>query len=345
MGFKEIRTIPSPEAIRSLIPFSDELAAIKKENDKKIADVITGNDDRFLAIVGPCSADDEEAVMEYMNKLKEVSDEVKEKVLVVPRVYTGKPRTTGEGYKGMLHQPDPTKEPNMLDGLLATRKIFIRVIEETGMPVADEMLYPSNTPFVEDLLSYIAVGARSVENQHHRLTASCIDCAVGMKNPTSGDLTVMFNSIKAAQQSHHFIYNGKEVETTGNPLAHAIMRGSVNKHGNNLPNYHYEDLILAYSRYTAKEGEFKNPAVIVDVNHSNSGKKYMEQPRIVKEVLHSRSYNGYIRSMVKGVMIESYLVGGNQNGSEPHVYGKSITDPCLGFEDTKELLLDIAERV
>ncbi len=343
MSFKNVRAIPSPEAIRSLIPINEELAKIKKENDRQIADVITGKDKRFIVIVGPCSADDEEAVLEYMNKLKEVRGQVNDKLLIVPRVYTGKPRTTGDGYKGMMHQPDPTKEPNMLEGILAIRKMFIRVIEETGMPISDEMLYPSNLPFVEDLLSYIAIGARSVENQQHRLTASGIDCAVGMKNPTSGDLTVMFNSIKAAQHSHNFLYNGHEVQTTGNPLAHAIMRGSVNKHGNNIPNYHYEDLILAYSKFI--EGNFKNPTVIVDANHSNSGKKYFEQPRIVKEILHSRSYNDYIREMVKGVMIESYLVEGNQTGSEPHVYGKSITDPCLGFEDTKELLLDIADRV
>ncbi|MBR6401182.1 MAG: 3-deoxy-7-phosphoheptulonate synthase [Firmicutes bacterium] len=343
MSFKNVRAIPSPESIRSLIPISEELAAVKKDNDKQIADVIMGRDKRFIVIVGPCSADDEDAVLEYMNKLAEVRDKVNDRLLVVPRVYTGKPRTTGEGYKGMMHQPDPNKAPNMLEGILAIRKMFIRVIAETGMPIADEMLYPSNLPFVEDLLSYIAIGARSVENQQHRLTASGIDCAVGMKNPTSGDLTVMFNSIKAAQHSHNFLYNGHEVQTTGNPLAHAIMRGSVNKHGNNLPNYHYEDLILAYSKFI--EGDFKNHTVIVDANHSNSGKKYFEQPRIVKEILHSRSYNDYIRDMVKGVMIESYLVEGSQSGSETHIYGKSITDPCLGFEDTRDLLLDIADRV
>lgn len=343
MSFKNVRAIPSPESIRSLIPINEELAKIKKDNDKQIADVITGKDKRFIVIVGPCSADDENAVLEYMNKLKAVRDQVNDRLLIVPRVYTGKPRTTGEGYKGMMHQPDPTKAPNMLEGILAIRKMFIRVIEETGMPIADEMLYPSNLPFVEDLLSYIAIGARSVENQQHRLTASGIDCAVGMKNPTSGDLTVMFNSIKAAQHSHNFLYNGHEVQTTGNPLAHAIMRGSVNKHGNNLPNYHYEDLILAYSKFAS--GEYKNPTVIVDANHSNSGKKYFEQPRIVKEILHSRSYNDYIHDMVKGVMLESYLVEGNQNGSAPHVYGQSITDPCLGFDDTADLLLDIADRV
>ncbi|MBO5561992.1 MAG: 3-deoxy-7-phosphoheptulonate synthase [Firmicutes bacterium] len=343
MSFTNVRAIPSPEAVISLVPLSAEAAQTKKENDRQIADVITGKDNRFIVVIGPCSADDEDAVMEYMGKLKEVREEVKDKLVIVPRVYTGKPRTTGEGYKGMMHQPDPTKAPNMLEGLLTIRKLFIRVIEETGMPVSDEMLYPSNLPFVSDLLSYIAIGARSVENQQHRLTASGIDCAVGMKNPTSGDLTVMFNSIRAAQHSHNFLYNGHEVKTTGNPLAHAIMRGSVNKHGNNLPNYHYEDLRLAYNMYI--EGGYLNPAVIVDANHSNSGKKFFEQPRIVKEVLHSRSYNTDIEQMVKGVMIESYLVEGNQNGSEPHVYGKSITDPCLGFEDTKTLLYEIAERV
>ncbi|MBQ9604588.1 MAG: 3-deoxy-7-phosphoheptulonate synthase [Firmicutes bacterium] len=343
MSFTNVRAIPSPEAVISLVPLSAEAAKTKKANDKRIADVITGKDKRFIVIVGPCSADDEDAVMEYMNKLKEVNEQVKDKLVIVPRVYTGKPRTTGEGYKGMMHQPDPTKAPNMLEGLLTIRKLFIRVIEETGMPVADEMLYPSNLPFVSDLLSYIAIGARSVENQQHRLTASGIDCAVGMKNPTSGYLTVMFNSIRAAQSSHNFLYNGHEVRTTGNPLAHAIMRGSVNKHGNNLPNYHYEDLRLAYNMYV--EGGYLNPTVIIDANHSNSGKKFFEQPRIVKEVLHSRSYNADIEQMVKGVMIESYLEEGNQDGSEPHIYGKSITDPCLGFEDTKALLFEIAERV
>ena len=343
MSFTNVRAIPSPEAVISLVPLSAEAAVTKKENDRRIADVITGKDKKFIVIVGPCSADDEDAVMEYMNKLKEVNEQVKDKLVIVPRVYTGKPRTTGEGYKGMMHQPDPTKAPNMLEGLLTIRKLFIRVIEETGMPVADEMLYPSNLPFVSDLLSYIAIGARSVENQQHRLTASGIDCAVGRKNPTSGYLTVMFNSIRAAQSSHHFLYNGHEVKTTGNPLAHAILRGSVNKHGNSLPNYHYEDLRLAYNMYV--EGGYLNPTVIIDANHSNSGKKFFEQPRIVKEVLHSRSYNSDIEQMVKGVMIESYLEEGNQNGSEPHVYGKSITDPCLGFEDTKALLFDIAERV
>ncbi|MBQ6554291.1 MAG: 3-deoxy-7-phosphoheptulonate synthase [Firmicutes bacterium] len=343
MSFTNVRAIPSPEAVISLVPLSAEAAKTKKANDKRIADVITGKDKRFIVIVGPCSADDEDAVMEYMNKLKEVNEQVKDKLVIVPRVYTGKPRTTGEGYKGMMHQPDPTKAPNMLEGLLTIRKLFIRVIEETGMPVADEMLYPSNLPFVSDLLSYIAIGARSVENQQHRLTASGIDCAVGMKNPTSGYLTVMFNSIRAAQSSHNFLYNGHEVRTTGNPLAHAIMRGSVNKHGNNLPNYHYEDLRLAYNMYV--EGGYLNPTVIIDANHSNSGKKFFEQPRIVKEVLHPRSYNADIEQMVKGVMIESYLEEGNQDGSEPHIYGKSITDPCLGFEDTKALLFEIAERV
>lgn len=343
MSFVNVRAIPSPEAVRSLVPVPEDIAKVKKANDEALKKVFTGEDNRFIVIVGPCSSDDEEAVMEYMNKLAEVNEAVKSKLLIVPRVYTGKPRTTGEGYKGMMHQPDPNKEPNMLEGLLAIRHLFIRVISETGMPIADEMLYPSNLPFVEDCLSYIAIGARSVENQQHRLTASGIDCPVGMKNPTSGDLSVMFNSIKAAHGGHNFLYNGHEVKTSGNPLAHAIMRGSVNKHGNNIANYHYEDLIRACTMY--EKGGYSNPAIIIDANHSNSQKKFYEQPRIVKEILNSRMYNEKISAMVKGVMIESYLVEGNQNGSQPHVYGQSITDPCLGFEDTKTLLEYIAEKV
>ena len=342
MSFKNIRKIPTPEEIIAMTPLSEELSQVKANNDKALKDIFIEKVDKFIVIVGPCSADDEDAVCEYMNKLAEVNEQVKDKLFIIPRVYTNKPRTTGEGYKGMLHQPNPEEAPNMLEGILSIRRMYLRVMKETCLPLADEMLYPSNLPFVEDLLSYIAVGARSVENQQHRLTASGIDIPVGMKNPTSGDLTVMFNSIKAAQCKHDFLYNGYEVQTSGNPLAHAIMRGSVNKHGNHLPNYHYEDLTRAADMY--EQGGYAYPAVIVDANHSNSRKLFYEQPRIVKEVLHSRSYNPKIKEMVKGVMIESYLKEGCQS-VDNHIYGKSITDPCLGFEDTKELLLYMADKI
>jgi 3-deoxy-7-phosphoheptulonate synthase len=344
MSFTNVRKIPSPEEIRQITPCPPELAEIKAKNDKELADIFTGKSDKFVVIVGPCSADDEEPVCDYMRRLAEVNEQVKDKLFLVPRVYTNKPRTTGEGYKGMLHQPDPESAPNMLEGIYAIRRMYIRVIKETGFPLADEMLYPSNLPFVSDLLSYIAIGARSVENQQHRLISSAIDVPVGMKNPTSGDLSVMFNSIHAAQCPHDLLYNGYEIKTSGNPLAHAIMRGSVNKHGNSIPNYHYEDLSLAYVMY--KNGGHKNPAIIVDANHANSQKRFYEQPRIVKEILHSRSYNPDIANIVKGVMIESYIEEGNQKiGTENHVYGKSITDACLGFEATKELLLYMADKL
>ena len=340
MSFKNVRAIPSPEAIRSLIPINEELAKIKKDNDRQIADVITGKDKRFIVIVGPCSADDEEAVLEYMNKLKEVRDKVNDKLLIVPRVYTGKPRTTGEGYKGMMHQPDPTKEPNMLEGILAIRKMFIRVIEETSMPISDEMLYPSNLPFVEDLLSYIAIGARSVENQQHRLTASGIDCAVGMKNPTSGDLTVMMNAMLAAQHPHTFIYRGWEAQSFGNPYAHAILRGYVNRQGVTHPNYHYEDLVYLLELYG--KWELRHPGVIIDTNHANSGKDPFQQPRIIREVLASRRWNSEVAALVKGFMVESYLEDGCQSVGGG-CYGKSITDACLGWEKTERLILEMAD--
>ena len=345
MSFKNIRQLPTPEEIRKEFCLSEELKKVKENNDKQLKAIFEGNDDRFIVIVGPCSADDEEAVCDYMRRLAAVEKQVRDKLFIVPRVYTGKPRTTGEGYKGMMHQPDPEGNPNMVEGLHAIRHMYIRVIEETHMPIADEMLYPSNLPYVSDILSYIAVGARSVENQQHRLTASGIDCPVGMKNPMSGDLSVMFNAIKAAQSTHDFIYNGYEVLTSGNPLTHAIMRGSVNKHGNSLQNYHYEDLILAADMYEKTGCTF--PAVIVDVNHSNSKKKHKEQPRIVRDVLHSRKYSDRLNRLVKGVMIESYIEGGNQKCSPniPHVYGKSITDPCLSFEDTEALLHEMHERL
>ena len=340
MGIKYISNLPSPEEIIAKYPLREDLKEKKKEFDKDIADVFTGKSDKFLAVIGPCSADNEDSVLDYVTRLAKVADEIKDKIIVIPRVYTNKPRTNGDGYKGRLHQPDPQKKPNVHEGLVAIRKMHLRVVEETGMFTADEMLYPDNLGYLDDVLSYIAVGARSVENQQHRLTSSGAEVPVGMKNPTSGDMSVMLNAIYAAQQSHEFIYRNYEIKTDGNPLAHAILRGAVNKHGQCLPNYHYEDLKLLHDLYL--ERDIVNPAVIVDANHSNSNKKYKEQVRIVKEVLHSMRYSDEIRNFVKGVMIESYIEEGNQK-IEEHIYGKSITDPCLSFEDSKKLLLEMAE--
>ena len=340
MGIKYISNLPSPEEIIAKYPLREDLKEKKKEFDKDIADVFTGKSDKFLAVIGPCSADNEDSVLDYVTRLAKVADEIKDKVIVIPRVYTNKPRTNGDGYKGLLHQPDPEKKPNVHEGLVAIRKMHLRVVEETGMFTADEMLYPDNLGYLDDVLSYIAVGARAVENQQHRLTSSGAEVPVGMKNPTSGDMSVMLNAIYAAQQSHEFIYRNYEIKTDGNPLAHAILRGAVNKHGQCLPNYHYEDLKLLHDLYL--ERDIVNPAVIVDANHSNSNKKYKEQVRIVKEVLHSMRYSDEIRNFVKGVMIESYIEEGNQK-IEEHIYGKSITDPCLSFEDSKKLLLEMAE--
>ena len=340
MGIKYISNLPSPEEIIAKYPLREDLKEKKRDFDKDIADVFTGKSDKFLAVIGPCSADNEDSVLDYVTRLAKVADEIKDKIIVIPRVYTNKPRTNGDGYKGLLHQPDPEKKPNVHEGLVAIRKMHLRVVEETGMFTADEMLYPDNLGYLDDVLSYIAVGARSVENQQHRLTSSGADVPVGMKNPTSGDMSVMLNAIYAAQQSHEFIYRNFEIKTDGNPLAHAILRGAVNKHGQCLPNYHYEDLKLLHDLYL--ERDIVNPAVIVDANHSNSNKKYKEQVRIVKEVLHSMRYSDEIRNFVKGVMIESYIEEGNQK-IEEHIYGKSITDPCLSFEDSKKLLLEMAE--
>jgi len=342
MSFKNIRKIPLPEEIIAMTPLSENLKKDKEIKDKEIKDIFLGKSNKLAVIIGPCSADNEISVCDYMLRLAKVNEKVKDKLYIIPRVYTNKPRTTGEGYKGMVHQPNPEKAANMLEGILSIRKLYIKVIEETGFPIADEMLYPSNLPFVSDILSYIAIGARSVENQQHRLTASGIDVPVGMKNPTSGDLSVMFNSIQAAHAKHDFLYQGYEVSTSGNPFAHAIMRGSVNKHGDNIPNYHYEDLTRAIEMY--KKRGFENPAIIVDTNHANSKKCFYEQPRIVKEVLNSKRYNKDINEMVKGFMIESYIEEGNQKIDE-HIYGKSITDPCLGWNDTEELLYYMAEKL
>lgn len=340
MSFTKVRKMLSAAEIKAMTPLTPELEQVKEQNDKELKDIFEGRDNRFIVIVGPCSADEEESVCDYARRLSEVSKLISDKIFTIVRVYTGKPRTTGEGYKGMMHQPNPNGEPNMAEGIKAIRNMYLRVIRETGLPIADEMLYPSNLPYVDDILSYIAIGARSVENQQHRLTSSGIDVPVGMKNPMSGDLSVMFNSIRAAQQSHDFVYGEDEVKSSGNPLAHAIMRGSVNRRGVHIQNYHYEDLILAADMYDA--GKYENPAVIVDANHSNSKKIHTEQPRIVKDILHSRSCSDRLKKLVKGVMIESYIMGGNQSTDiKGHIYGKSITDPCLSFEDTKKLLLEM----
>ena len=336
------RKLPIPKEIKELYPLSDEIKRVKAQRDALIADVFTGKSDKFLLIIGPCSADNEESVMDYIHRLACVQEQVKDKILIIPRIYTGKPRTTGTGYKGMLHQPDPTKEEDMLEGLIAIRKLHARAIAETKLTCADEMLYPENYRYLSDLLSYVAVGARSVEDQHHRLVASGMECAVGMKNPTSGALSVMFNSIQAAQTKQTFIYRGWEVTTDGNPLCHAILRGATNKHNQNIPNYHYEDLRLCYDMYM--ERGLQNPAVIVDTNHSNSGKKYLEQIRIANEILHSMRHSADIKSMVKGLMIESYLEDGAQKVEEG-VYGKSITDPCLGWEKSEKLILSLADQL
>ncbi len=342
MSMNFSRKLPIPKEIKELYPLSDEIKRVKAQRDAMIADVFTGKSDKFLLIIGPCSADNEESVMDYTHRLARVQEQVKDKILIIPRIYTGKPRTNGTGYKGMLHQPDPTKSEDMLEGLIAIRKLHARAIEETKLTCADEMLYPENYRYLSDLLSYVAVGARSVEDQHHRLTASGMECPVGMKNPTSGALSVMFNSIQAAQAQHTFIYRGWEVSTDGNPLAHAILRGATNKHNQNIPNYHYEDLKLCYDMYMEKG--LVNPAVIVDTNHSNSGKKYLEQIRIANEVLHSMRHSTGIKSMVKGLMIESYIEDGAQKVEEG-CYGKSITDPCLGWEKSEQLILSIADQL
>ena len=324
MSMTFIRKLPIPREIKKMYPVTENIKQIKAKRDKEIADVFTGKSDKFILIIGPCSADKEEPVLDYISRLVPVQEKVKDKIIIIPRIYTNKPRTTGEGYKGMIHQPDPNKREDMLEGLIKVRELHQRAIEQTGFTCADEMLYPENYRYLSDLLSYVAIGARSVEDQQHRLTSSGMDIPAGMKNPTGGDLSVMLNSIKAAQAKHTFIYRGWEVTTDGNPLAHAILRGAVNKHGQNIPNYHYEDLSLLYELYCKKGLE--NMAVIVDTNHSNSGKKYLEQIRIAKEILHSRRHSEDIKNFVKGLMIESYIEDGSQ-GTDDCVYGKSITDP------------------
>lgn len=337
MNFK--RRLPVPKEIKAQYPLTTELAAVKEARDKQIADVFRGKNNRMVLIIGPCSADREDAVLDYCSRLARLQENVADKLILIPRVYTNKPRTTGEGYKGLLHQPNPEKDADMLEGVIAIRRLHTNVLAQTGLSTADEMLYPDNYRYLSDLLSYVAVGARSVENQEHRLTASGIDIPVGMKNPTSGDISVMINSILAAQHAHTFIYRGWEVETTGNDLAHAILRGYVNRHGEAIPNYHYEDMEHLYENYAARG--LQNIALIVDTNHSNSAKKYYEQPRICKQVLHSCRHSENIRSMVKGFMIESYLEPGAQKIGDG-IYGRSITDPCIGWAETERLVQDIA---
>ncbi len=338
MEFK--RKMPSSTEIKELYPLTKELETIKVKREEEIKAIFEGRDDRLILIIGPCSADHDDSVIDYISRLRKVQDKVTDKILIIPRIYTNKPRTTGDGYKGMLHQPDPHKESDMLKGVVAIRNLHIRAMQETGFTCADEMLYPENHRYLSDLLAYVAIGARSVENQKHRLTASGLDIPVGMKNPTAGDISVMMNSITAAQHSHTFIYRGWEVESYGNPYAHAILRGYVNQHGQSMPNYHYEDLIHLAEIYV-KSG-LKNPAVIVDTNHANSGKIWMEQPRIAKEVLHSCRHSEDVKRLVKGLMIESYIEDGAQKPEES-IYGKSITDPCLGWEKTEKLIYELAE--
>ncbi len=342
MSFTFVKKLPTPEEFRKEYPVSEEVAKIKEKRDEEIKDVITGKSNKFLVIIGPCSADNEQSVLEYVNNLAKVNKKVSDKLILIPRIYTNKPRTTGDGYKGMIHQPDPEKDPDFLHGLISMRKMHIRAIEETGLTAADEMLYPENWQYVSDLLSYVAIGARSVEDQQHRLTVSGFDIPAGMKNPTSGDFGVMLNSVYAAQCEHAFIYRGYEVHTSGNPLAHTVLRGAVNKRGTAIPNYHYEDLVRLLEMYDKMDLQY--PACIIDSNHSNSNKKYDEQPRIIKEVLQSRKFNPAIERLVKGIMVESYLVEGAQKIGDG-IYGKSITDACLGWPATEELIYEIAEMI
>ena len=342
MNMVFFQKLPIPKDIKAQYPVTPELAEIKARRDEELRSIFSGKSDKFVLIIGPCSADSEDSVLDYISRLRLVQDEVSDKIFIVPRIYTGKPRTTGDGYKGMLHQPDPTEKPDLLRGILAIRDLHMRALKDTGFSCADEMLYPENHRYLDDVLSYVAVGARSVEDQHHRLTSSGLDIPVGMKNPTSGDISVMMNSITAAQHSHAFIYRGWEVRSQGNPYAHAILRGYVDDRGHSYPNYHYEDLARLSEVYA--EHNLKNPAVIVDTNHANSGKQYLEQVRIANEILHSCRHNNDIRRLVKGLMIESYIEDGSQKIGEG-VYGKSITDPCLGWEKTRELIYSLADQL
>lgn len=342
MGMYYSKKVISPEELKDKYPLTAEQKRLKKARDEEIRQVLCGESDKFLAIIGPCSADNEDSVCEYISRLAKIQEEIKDRILIIPRIYTNKPRTTGEGYKGMVHQPDPEKKPDIGEGIIAMRKMHLRAIAESHLFSADEMLYPENWPYVSDILSYVAVGARSVEDQQHRIVISGFDIPCGMKNPTSGDFSVMLNSCKAGQASHTFLYRGYEVKTDGNPLAHTILRGAVNKHGQSIPNYHYEDLMRLAGLY--EEYELLNPAVIIDTNHSNSNKVYSEQPRIVEDVLHNRRISPIIKKLLKGVMVESYLVEGRHNIGQ-HIYGQSITDPCIGWETTEILLKNMADKL
>lgn len=336
------RKLPIPQEVKEMFPLSNELAEVVKARAQELSDIFTGKSNKFVLVIGPCSADNEDSVLDYISRLREVQEKVKDKIFIVPRIYTGKPRTTGDGYKGLLHQPNPNEQPDMFKGIVAIRNLHMRALSESGFSCADEMLYPENHRYLSDIVGYVAIGARSVEDQHHRLTASGLNIPVGMKNPTSGDISVMINAIAAAQHKHTFIYRGWEVHSQGNPLAHAILRGYVNKHGQSMPNYHYEDLLHLSEAYAASGLE--NPAVIIDTNHSNSGKNPLQQPRICKEVLYSCRHSDDIKKLVKGFMIESYIEDGAQKIGEC-IYGKSITDPCLGWEKSERLIYDIAELV
>ena len=336
------RKLSIPMEVKEMYPLTGDMAKIVDSRAQEIKNILSGKSDKLILVIGPCSADNEDSVIDYISRLAKLQEQVKDNIFIVPRIYTNKPRTTGDGYKGMLHQPDPTEKPDMFKGLVAIRELHMRALRETGFSCADEMLYPENTKYLDDVLAYVAIGARSVENQQHRLTASGLDCPVGMKNPTGGDISVMMNAITAAQHKHTFIYRGWEVHSEGNPYAHAILRGYVNKHGQSMPNYHYEDLIHLAEAYAEKP--LANPAVIVDTNHANSGKKYLEQVRIAKEVMLNCKYSPDIKKLVKGFMIESYIEDGAQKIGEG-IYGKSITDPCLGWEKTERLILDLADMI
>ena len=342
MNMEFLRKLPIPKDIKEQYPVNDDLLKIKQKRDKEISDVFLGRSDKFVLIIGPCSADNSEAVLDYIGRLKTVADEVKDKIIIIPRIYTNKPRTTGGGYKGMLHQPDPDSNPDMLKGIVAIRKLHMSALRDYGFTCADEMLYPENHRYLSDIISYVAVGARSVENQQHRLTASGLNVPVGMKNPTGGDLQVLMNSIKAARTPNTFIYRGWEVKSHGNNMAHAILRGYVDFAGKCVSNYHYEDLCRLGELYN--DNGIDNPATIVDTNHANSGKRYLEQIRIAEDVVYSRNHNSDIKNLVKGIMVESYIEDGNQPVGG-HIYGKSITDPCLGFDKSKELIYKIADTL
>ena len=342
MGMNFQRKLPIPKKVKQEFPLTEKMLQVKTERDANIKAVFEGNSDKFLLIIGPCSADHREPVMEYLSRLRKVADQVEDKMIIIPRIYTNKPRTTGQGYKGMLHQPDPDAKPDMYKGIISIRQLHMAALQDFDFTCADEMLYPENYRYLSDLLAYVAVGARSVENQQHRLTASGIEVPVGMKNPTGGDMSVMMNSIVAAQSSHTFLSRGWEVTTDGNPYAHSILRGYLDFAGRSTSNYHYEDLLRVRELY--EKSGLMNPSVIVDTNHNNSGKQYLEQIRIAKDVVHSRNQNPDIKTLVKGLMIESYLEDGSQ-GIHDHTFGKSITDPCLGWEKTEQLIFDLAEKL